>query len=131
MRKSFLFYGFEKMEKQNQWADIYNSKGYFKVNQYDYNNCGGYLDALREQWKNYADLFGEFEEYVDVRDYNDFDLYTKDINIYTEKKTWKEKYDIAEESEVKPYDFDTQYDYLIALRQFWKEEYDFLMDIIV
>ena len=74
MRKSILFYAINRMMKQDKWAERYNSDNRFDVNQYDYDTLNDYLEALRSQWKDYADPFGDYENYVDVSDYDDFDL---------------------------------------------------------
>ena len=85
MRKSILFYAINRMMKQDKWAERYNSDNRFDVNQYDYDTLNDYLEALRSQWKDYADPFGDYENYVDVSDYDDFDSYEEDVEMYMEK----------------------------------------------
>ena len=124
MRKSILFYAINRMMKQDKWAERYNSDNRFDVNQYDYDTLNDYLEALRSQWKDYADPFGDYENYVDVSDYDDFDSYEEDVEMYMERKSWRQEDDSCDEFGVNPCDFDNEEDYLENLRRSWKREYD-------
>ena len=63
-RRRILGLAIGKMLRQDAWAEKYNSKNQFHVNQYDYSTCKEYLSALREKWQDYEDPECELEEYV-------------------------------------------------------------------
>lgn len=48
-RKRILGFAIGKMLRQDGWAEKYNSKNQFHVNQYDYYTCKEYVNALREK----------------------------------------------------------------------------------
>ena len=77
------------MMKKDEWAEKYNPYQLFKVNQYDYNTLGEYLDALREKWKDEADPYGECDDYVDVSHYRDFNSYESEVDMYLERGRWR------------------------------------------
>lgn len=49
-RKRILRFVISKMLRQDGWAEKYNPKNQFHVNQYDYSTCKEYVNALREKW---------------------------------------------------------------------------------
>ena len=63
------------MLRQDGWAEKYNPKNQFHVNQYDYSRCKEYLAALKEKWQEYEDPECEFEDYVNVSNYSNYDDY--------------------------------------------------------
>lgn len=124
MKKSLLKVAVGKMMKQDEWANKYNPDNLFDVDQYSYNTKSEYLEALREEWKWDADPSDEFDDYIDVSKYNDFDSYQKAIEICQEKKSWQEEYDPYNDFDITPFNFTDENDYLSALRKEWKEKYD-------
>ena len=48
-RKRILRFAIGKMLRQDGWAEKYNPKNQFDVNQYDYSTCKEYVNALREK----------------------------------------------------------------------------------
>ena len=72
-----------KMLRQDGWAEKYNPKNQFDVNQYDYSTCKEYLAALKEKWQEYEDPECELEEY-----------YVKAL-----KRAWKKELDPYDEFE--------------------------------
>ena len=50
-RRRILGFAIGKMLRQDGWAEKYNPKNQFHVNQYDYSSCKEYLSALRESGK--------------------------------------------------------------------------------
>lgn len=48
-RKRILGFAVGKMLRQDSWAEKYNPKNQFHVNQYDYSTCKEYLAALKEK----------------------------------------------------------------------------------
>lgn len=54
-RRRILGFAIGKMLRQDGWAEKYNPKNQFHVNQYDYSSCKEYLSALREKWQDYED----------------------------------------------------------------------------
>lgn len=48
-RKRILRFAIGKMLRQDGWAEKYNPKNQFHVNQYDYSTCKEYLAALKEK----------------------------------------------------------------------------------
>ena len=48
-RKRILRVAIGKMLCQDGWAEKYNPKNQFYVNQYDYSTCKEYLAALKEK----------------------------------------------------------------------------------
>jgi len=125
MEKSLLRYVVSKMIKQDEWARKYNSYGKFDVNQYDYETQSDYLDALRKEWKWEVDSSDYFDGYVDVSEYEDFDSYESAIEEYSDRMSWKDKYDSDDKIDVNPCDFEDEEEYLSVLKTKLKEEYDF------
>ena len=50
-RKRILGFAIGKMLRQDGWAEKYNSKNQFNVNQYDYSTCKEYVNVLKEKWQ--------------------------------------------------------------------------------
>lgn len=50
-RKRILGFAIGKMLRQDGWAEKYNPKNQFHVNQYDYSTCKEYVNALKEKWQ--------------------------------------------------------------------------------
>ena len=71
-RKRILRFAIGKMLCQDGWAEKYNPKNHFHVNQYDYSTCKEYVNALKEKC----------EDYVDVSKYSNYDDYAYDIDVY-------------------------------------------------
>lgn len=69
-RKRILRFAIGKMLCQDGWAEKYNPKNQFHVNQYDYSTCKEYVNALKEKWQEYEDPECELEDYVDVSKYS-------------------------------------------------------------
>ena len=69
-RRRIIVFAIGKMLRQDGWAEKYNPKNQFRVNQYDYMSCKEYVAALREKWQEYEDPECEFEEYGDVNKYS-------------------------------------------------------------
>ena len=81
-RKRILRFAIGKMLCQDGWAEKYNPKNHFHVNQYDYSTCKEYVNALKEKWQEYEDPECELEDYVDVSKYSNYDDYAYDIDVY-------------------------------------------------
>lgn len=81
-RKRILGFAIGKMLRQDGWAEKYDPKNQFHVNQYDYTSCKDYLSALREKWQDYEDPECELEEYVNVNNYSNYDDYAYDVDVY-------------------------------------------------
>lgn len=62
-RKRILQFAIGKMLRQDGWAEKYNPKNQFDVNQYDYSTFKEYVNALREKWQEYEDPEYELEGY--------------------------------------------------------------------
>ena len=75
VRRRILGFAIGKMLRQDGWAEKYNPKNEFHVNQYDYSSCKEYLAALKEKWQEYEDPECEFEDYVNVSNYSNYDDY--------------------------------------------------------
>ena len=60
--RRILGFAIGKMLRQDGWAEKYNPKNEFHVNQYDYSSYKEYLAALKEKWQEYEDPECEFEE---------------------------------------------------------------------
>lgn len=82
MVRRMLGFAISKMLCQDGWAEKYNPKNQFHVNQYDYSTCKEYLAALKEKWQEYEDPECELEGYVDVSKYSNYDDYAYDIDAY-------------------------------------------------
>lgn len=105
-RKRILGFAIGKMLRQDAWAEKYNSKNQFHVNQYDYSTCKEYLSALREKWQDYEDPECEFKEYVNVNNYSNYDDYVYDVDMYRTRLEWRNELDPDNEFEVSPCDFE-------------------------
>lgn len=70
MFRRILGFAISKMLCQDGWAEKYNPKNQFHVNQYDYSTCKEYLAALKEKWQVYEDPECELEGCVDVSKYS-------------------------------------------------------------
>lgn len=104
-----------KMLRQDGWAEKYNPKNQFDVNQYDYSTCKEYLAALKEKWQEYEDPECELEEYVDVNKYSNYDDYAYDVDVYRTRLEWRDEMD---------FDFEYEEYYVKALKRAWKKELD-------
>ena len=123
-RKRILGFAIGKMLRQDGWAEKYNPKNQFRVNQYDYMSCKEYLAALREKWQEYEDPECELEEYVDVNKYSNYDDYAYDVDVYRTRLEWRDEWDCDCEFDVSPCDFEYKEYYVNALKRAWKKEYD-------
>ena len=94
------------------------------MNQYDYDTVTEYLDALREEWKDYVDPFEICDGYVDVSKYKNFEKYEEAAQEYLDRLEWKKYEPDYDKYDVNPLDYDTKEQYLDALYQKVREEYD-------
>ena len=123
-RRRILGFAIGKMLRQDGWAEKYNPKNQFHVNQYDYSSCKEYLAALKEKWQEYEDPECEFEDYVNVSKYSNYDDYAYDIDVYRTRLEWRDQWDCDCEFEVNPCDFEYEEYYVKALKRAWKKELD-------
>lgn len=124
VRRRILGFAIGKMLRQDGWAEKYNPKNEFHVNQYDYSSCKEYLAALKEKWQEYEDPECEFEDYVDVSKYSNYDDYAYDVDVYRTRLEWRDEWDWDCEFEVNPCDFEYEEYYVKALKRAWKKELD-------
>ncbi|WP_419021197.1 hypothetical protein [Holdemanella sp.] len=89
---------------QDGWAEKYNPKNQFHVNQYDYSTCKEYLAALKEKWQEYEDPECELEGYVDVSKYSNYEDYAYDVDVYRTKLELRDEWDCDCEFKVNPCD---------------------------
>ena len=123
-RKRILGFAIGKMLRQDGWAEKYNPKNQFHVNQYDYSTCKEYVNALKEKWQEYEDPECELEEYVDVSKYSNYEDYAYDVDVYKTRLEWRDEWDCDSEFDVNPCDFEYEEHYVKALKRAWKKEYD-------
>lgn len=123
-RKRILGLAIGKMLRQDAWAEKYNPKQQFNVNQYDYSSCKEYLSALREKWQDYEDPECELEGYVNVNNYSNYDDYVYDVDVYRTRLEWRNELDPDNEFGVSPCDFEYKEYYVNSLKRAWKKEYD-------
>lgn len=123
-RRRILGFAIGKMLRQDGWAEKYNPKNQFHVNQYDYSSCKEYLSALREKWQDYEDPECEFENYVNVSNYSNYDDYAYDVDTYRTRLEWHDEWDCDCEFDVNPCDFEYEEYYVKALKRAWKKELD-------
>lgn len=123
-RRRILGFAIGKMLRQDGWAEKYNLKNQFHVNQYDYSSCKEYLSALREKWQDYEDPECELEEYVDVNKYSNYEDYAYDVDTYRTRLEWHDELDCDCEFDVNPCDFEYKEYYVKALKRAWKKELD-------
>lgn len=123
-RRRIIGLAIGKMLRQDGWAEKYNPKNQFRVNQYDYMSCKEYVAALREKWQEYEDPECEFEEYVDVNKYSNYDDYAYDVDVYRTRLEWRDEMDCDCEFDVNPCDFEYKEYYVKALKRAWKKELD-------
>ncbi len=113
---------------KDEWKKKYDEFNWYEeIDPYNYNSEEKYLEALQDAWKEDLDPDGEFEDYVDVTEYEDFFDYEYEIEQYQEKKEWQEKYnpkDNIDTFDINVYDFEDEDEYLDALRDAWKDELD-------
>lgn len=122
--RSVLLYAVRDMMRKDKWAERYNPDQRFNVNQYDYDTVADYLDALREEWKYEVDPCGDCDAYIDVSEYKHFEKYEEAVQMYFDRLEWaKDDYDYGQ-FHVNPMDYETEEDYLKALSDKMKEEYD-------
>lgn len=124
VRRRILGFAIGKMLRQDGWAEKYNPKNQFHVNQYDYLSCKEYLAALKEKWQEYEDPECEFEGYVDVSKYSNYDDYAYDVDTYRTRLEWRDEMDFDCEFDVNPCDFEYREYYVNALKRAWKKELD-------
>ena len=124
MVRRILGFAIGKMLRQDGWAEKYNPKNQFHVNQYDYSSCKEYLAALKEKWQEYEDSECEFEDYVNVSNYSNYDDYAYDVDVYRTRLEWRDEWDCDCEFEVNPCDFEYEEYYVKALKRAWKKELD-------
>ena len=123
-RRRIIGFAIGKMLRQDGWAEKYNPKNQFRVNQYDYMSCKEYVAALREKWQEYENPECEFEEYVDVNKYSNYDDYAYDVDVYRTRLEWRDEMDCDCEFDVNPCDFEYKEYYVKALKRAWKKELD-------
>ena len=82
------------------------------------------MAALKEKWQEYEDPECEFEDYVDVSKYPNYDDYAYDIDVYRTRLEWRDEWDCDCEFEVNPCDFEYEEYYVKALKRAWKKELD-------
>ena len=123
-KKRILRFAIGKMLRQDGWAEKYNPKNQFDVNQYDYSTCKEYVNALREKWQEYEDPEYELEGYLDVSKYSNYDDYAYDVDLYRIKLEWRDEWDCDSEFDVNPCDFEYEEYYIKALKRAWKNKYD-------
>ncbi|WP_295753427.1 hypothetical protein [uncultured Holdemanella sp.] len=123
-RRRIIGFAIGKMLRQDGWAEKYNPKNQFRVNQYDYMSCKEYVAALREKWQEYEDPECEFEEYVDVNKYSNYDDYAYDVDVYRTRLEWRDEMDCDCEFDVNPCDFEYKEYYVKTLKRAWKKELD-------
>lgn len=123
-RKRILGFAIGKMLRQDRWAEEYNSKNQFNVNQYDYSTCKEYVNVLKEKWQEYEDPEYELEDYVNVSNYSNYDDYAYDVDTYRTKLEWRDEWDCDCEFDVNPCDFEYEEYYIKALKRAWKKELD-------
>lgn len=116
-RKRILGFAIGKMLRQDGWAEKYNSKNQFNVNQYDYSTCKEYVNVLKEKWQEYEDPEYELEDYVNVSNYSNYDDYAYDIDTYRTKLEWRDEWDCDCEFDVNPCDFEYEEYYIKALKK--------------
>lgn len=124
VRRRILGFAIGKMLRQDGWAEKYNPKNQFHVNQYDYSTCKEYVNALKEKWQEYEDPECEFEDYVGVSKYSNYDDYAYDVDVYRTRLEWRDEMDRDCEFEVNPCDFEYKEYYVKALKRAWKKELD-------
>lgn len=124
VRRRILGFAIGKMLRQDGWAEKYNPKNQFHVNQYDYSTCKEYVNALKEKWQEYEDPECEFEDYVGVSKYSNYDDYAYDVDVYRTRLEWRDEWDCDCEFEVNPCDFEYKEYYVKALKRAWKKELD-------
>ena len=112
------------MLRQDGWAEKYNPKNQFHVNQYDYSTCKEYVNALREKWQEYEDPECELEGYVDVSKYSNYEDYAYDVDVYRTRQEWRDEWDCDCEFDVNPCGFEYEEYYVKALKRAWKKELD-------
>ncbi|WP_295249579.1 hypothetical protein [uncultured Catenibacterium sp.] len=122
--RSMLLYAVRDMMRKDKWAERYNPDQRFNVNQYDYETVAEYLDALREEWKDEVDPFEICDGYVDVSKYKNFEKYEEAAQEYLDRLEWKKYEPDYDKYDVNPLDYDTKEQYLDALYQKVREEYD-------
>lgn len=103
-RKRILRFAIGKMLCQDGWAEKYNPKNHFHVNQYDYSTCKEYVNALKEKWQEYEDPECELEDYVDVSKYSNYEDYAYDVDVYRTRLEWRDEWDCDCEFKVNPCD---------------------------
>lgn len=123
-RKRILGFAIGKMLRQDGWAEKYNSKNQFNVNQYDYSTCKEYVNVLKEKWQEYEDPEYELEDYVNVSNYSNYDDYAYDVDTYRTKLEWRDEWECDCEFDVNPCDFEYEEYYIKALKRAWKKELD-------
>ena len=124
VRRRILGFAIGKMLRQDGWAEKYNPKNEFHVNQYDYSSCKEYLAALKEKWQEYEDSECEFEDYVNVSNYSNYDDYAYDVDVYRTRLEWRDEWDCDSEFDVNLCDFEYKEYYVKALKRAWKKELD-------
>lgn len=123
-RKRILRFAIGKMLRQDGWAEKYNPKDQFHVNQYEYSTCKEYVNALREKWQEYENPECELEDYVDVSKYSNYEDYAYDVDVYRTRLEWRDEWDSDSEFDVNPCDFGHEEYYVKALKRAWKKELD-------
>lgn len=123
-RKRIIRFAIGTMMRQDRWEKKYNANHQFDVNQYDYFTSKEYVNALKEKWQEYEDPECEFEDYVDVSNYSNYDDYAYDVDVYRTRLEWRDEMDCDCEFEVNPCDFEYKEYYVKALKRAWKKELD-------
>lgn len=120
-RRRIIGFAIGKMLRQDGWAEKYDPKNQFHVNQYDYSTCKEYVNALKEKWQEYEDPECEFEDYVNVSNYSNYDDYAYDIDVYRTRLEWRDEMDCDCEFDVNPCDFEYKEYYVKALKRAMKD----------
>lgn len=123
-RRRIIELAIGKMLCQDGWAEKYNPRNQFHVNQYDYSTCKEYVNALREKWQEYEDPECELEGYVDVSKYSNYEDYAYDVDVYRTRQEWRDEWDCDCEFDVNPCGFEYEEYYVKALKRAWKKELD-------
>lgn len=113
----------EYKDKQDL-KEQYDPDNQFEIDLEEFNDEEELIDILREHWKEEIDPDDEFEDYVDVNDYSNFDEYRDAIHDRKENLSWKDEFYGTNSYGINIDDYDEKEDYLEALKEAWKDEYD-------
>ena len=123
MKGLTLFQALKDMKKA-RWVRKYNPDQRFSVDVDWYDTEYEYLKALRDDWKVEADPFDECDNYVDVSTYDNFEDYERSVKICLNHLEWVEELSRYKDFDIDPRNYKNEEDYLNALTNKVKEEYD-------